>query len=58
MQVSREIEEKAWDIFERYDDKDFSFTDCVSFVVMREMGIKETFAFDEHFNQMGFIRRP
>lgn len=58
VQVSREIEEKAWDIFERYDDKDFSFTDCVSFVVMREMGIKETFAFDEHFNQMGFIRRP
>ena len=58
VRVSREIEEKARDIFERYDDKDFSFTDCVSFVVMREMGIKETFAFDEHFNQMGFIRKP
>jgi len=28
VQVSREIEEKALDIFERYDDKDFSFTDC------------------------------
>ena len=46
------------DIFERYDDKDFSFTDCVSFVVMQENGIKEAFAFDEHFNQMGFIRNP
>jgi predicted nucleic acid-binding protein len=34
------------------------FIDCVSFVVMREMGIKETFTFDEHFNQMGFIRKP
>lgn len=56
--VSREIEEKALDIFERYDDKDFSFTDCVSFVVMQENGIKEAFAFDEHFNQMGFIRNP
>ena len=42
----------------RYDDKDFSFTDCVSFVVMWETGIKEAFAFDEHFNQMGFIRKP
>ena len=31
------------------------FIDCVSFVVMRELGIKEAFAFDEHFNQMGFI---
>jgi predicted nucleic acid-binding protein len=40
------------------DDKDFSFTDCVSFVVMWEMGIKEAFAFDEHFNQMGFNRNP
>ena len=58
VQVSREIEEKALDIFERYDDKDFSFTDCVSFVVMWEMGIKKAFAFDQHFNQMGFIREP
>ena len=58
VQVSREIEEKARDIFERYDDKDFSFTDCVSFVVMWEMEIKEAFAFDEHFTQMGFIRKP
>jgi len=58
VQVSKEIEEKALDIFERYDDKDFSFTDCVSFVVMWEMGIKEAFAFDQHFNQMGFIRKP
>jgi len=56
--VSREMEEKARDIFERYDDKDFSFTDCVSFVVMWETGIKEAFAFDEHFNQIGFIRKP
>ena len=30
----------------------------VSFVVMWEMGIKEAFAFDEHFNQMEFIRKP
>jgi len=58
VRVSREIEAKALDIFERYEDKDFSFTDCVSFVVMWEMGIKEAFAFDEHFNQMGFIRKP
>ncbi len=56
--VSSEIEEKALDIFERYDDKDFSFTDCVSFVVMWKMGIKEAFAFDDHFNQIGFIRKP
>lgn len=58
LSVSKEIEQKALDLFEAYDDKDFSFTDCVSFVVMREMGIEEAFAFDRHFDQMGFIRRP
>jgi len=58
VRISKEFEEKALDRFERYDDKDFSFTDCVSFVVMWEMGIKEAFAFDQHFNQMGFIRKP
>jgi len=56
--ISRGIEERALDIFEKYDDKDFSFTDCVSFVVMWEMGIKEAFAFDHHFDQMGFVRKP
>ena len=58
VRVLRGIEEKSLDTFERYADKDFSFTDCVSFVVMLEMGIKEAFAFDQHFDQMGFVRKP
>ena len=32
--ITPEIEQAAWRIFERYSDKDFSFTDCTSFVVM------------------------
>lgn len=56
--ISREIEEEALDLFEKYDDKDFSFTDCVSFSVMLKMGIKEAFAFDRHFDQMKMVRRP
>lgn len=58
LSVSQEVEEEALDLFEQYDDKNFSFTDCVSFVVMRELGIKEAFAFDEHFEQMGLVCRP
>lgn len=58
LSVSKETEEKALDLFERYDDKTFSFTDCVSFVVMQGMGIPAAFAFDQHFEQMGFERRP
>lgn len=56
--VSKELEDKALDLFEKYDDKTFSFTDCVSFVVMQDMGIQEAFAFDQHFEQMRFMRRP
>lgn len=33
-------------------DKLWSFTDCTSFVVMKEMGIKTAFTFDDHFRQM------
>jgi len=56
--VSREVEERALDLFERYDDKSFSFTDCVSFVVMQDLGIRDAFTFDEHFVQVGFSRTP
>ncbi len=45
----------AWEVFVRYDDKRWSFTDCVSFAVMKRLGIDSAFAIDEHFSQFGFI---
>ena len=36
-------------------DKLWSFTDCTSYVAMKDSGITEVFAFDHHFEQMGFI---
>jgi hypothetical protein len=53
LSVSKQIEDKALDLFEKYDDKTFRFTDCVSFVVMQELRIQEAFTFDEHFVQVG-----
>ncbi len=58
LSVSKEVEEKAHDLFEKYDDKSFSFTDCISFVIMQDLGIQEAFTFDEHFVQIGLVRRP
>ena len=40
--------------FRRHADKEWSFTDCVSFTVMREFGIQDCFTTDHHFRQAGF----
>jgi len=42
-------------LFRRYQDKEWSFTDCVSFVTMRELRIQEAFSSDHHFEQAGFV---
>ena len=57
IRVSSSDEEKAWEIFVKYRDKGFSFTDCTSFAVMERFGINEAVAFDEHFNQYEKIIR-
>jgi predicted nucleic acid-binding protein len=41
----------------RYTDKDFSFTDCTSFSIMRSLKLKSAFAFDKHFEQFEGIGR-
>jgi predicted nucleic acid-binding protein len=57
--VTPEIADHAWSVFEKYNvDKSWSFTDCVSYSVMKQIGINEAFTFDHHFSQMGFDRAP
>jgi predicted nucleic acid-binding protein len=57
--VSEDIAVEAWTVFEQFNvDKQWSFTDCVSYVVMKQSEIVEAFAFDHHFAQMGFARLP
>ena len=46
--------ERARLLFFGYRDKDFSFTDCCSFLVMRELRIRRVLTLDHHFRQMGF----
>ena len=46
--------ERGRALFFGYGDKDFSFTDCCSFVVMRELRIRRALTLDRHFRQMRF----
>jgi hypothetical protein len=45
----------AWKVFRTCADKEWSFTDCTSKVVMEALGITTAFSFDRHFRQFGSI---
>jgi predicted nucleic acid-binding protein len=36
-------------------DKEWTLTDCVSFVIMRERGVTDALTGDKHFEQAGFV---
>ena len=45
---------KARDYFLQHKDKDYSFTDCVSFCAMKSEGLYRALTTDAHFRQAGF----
>ncbi len=49
-----ELEAAAEEILKRYRDHPFSYTDAVSFAVMKARSITEAFTFDRHFATAGF----
>lgn len=49
------LEQDAVLLLQKYRDHDFSYTDAVSFVVMKNRGLKSAFAYDSHFITAGFI---
>ncbi len=49
---------ESWAYFQQHQDKDYSLTDCISFVVMRNLGIAVAYTFDRHFVQAGFTIVP
>jgi predicted nucleic acid-binding protein len=45
---------KAVDLFAKFADQEVSFTDCISFVLMRRNKLDQAFTFDRHFAVAGF----
>jgi len=52
-----EEERSAFEYFRRHQDKEYSFVDCLSFVVMEKLDIREALAVDEDFTHR-FTARP
>lgn len=46
----------AWQLYEMHKDKEWSLTDCISMVVMKERQISEVLTKDHHFEQAGFVK--
>ena len=51
---SKELFDRGIDLFSQRTDKEWSLTDCISFLVMQDHGLKEAATLDHHFIQAGF----
>lgn len=49
---------EAIKLFEKYADQSVSYTDCISFVLMRSNKLERVFTFDSHFGMAGFAIIP
>ena len=47
----------AWELFQKYRDKDWSFTDSSSFVFMKRRKLTRALALDHHFDQFPGVER-
>ena len=58
VRVTAEDEARAWELFGKRVDKNYSFTDCTSFVLMRRLALDTSLALDDDFAQEGFATVP
>ena len=53
-EASPELLRRGLNLYLQRPDKQWSLTDCISFVVMRERGLTDALTEDHHFEQAGF----
>ncbi|MGA2616810.1 MAG: PIN domain-containing protein [Thermoguttaceae bacterium] len=51
---AQDLFEQGIGLFAKRPDKEWSLTDCISFIVMREYGLTDALTADRHFEQAGF----
>ena len=52
--LSESLYVRALRLYRERPDKEWSLTDCVSFIVMQDRGLTEALTTDNHFRQAGF----
>lgn len=52
--LTPDLFQRGFAYYRAHRDKDWGLVDCISFVVMKERGIKDALTFDRHFVQAGF----
>jgi len=52
--ISQKLFERGYNLFVSRKDKDWSLTDCISFIVMSDAGLSNALTHDRHFEQAGF----
>ena len=55
MPLTEELAARGWGLFRQRTDKDWSLTDCISFVVMQECRVRHALSSDRHFEQAGYV---
>lgn len=56
--VDEDLFFEGWVMFQQYQDKRYSLTDCISFLVMKRKDLETALTFDKHFSQAGFSVEP
>lgn len=54
VRATTELIQRAKELYRERADKEWSLTDCVSFVVMQDQKLTEALTADHHFEQAGF----
>lgn len=54
VQPTKDVFDRGLSLYSRRPDKDWSLTDCISFLVMEDYGLTDAATLDHHFSQAGF----
>lgn len=56
VRLTPDLHEAGWRLYAARLDKDWGIVDCISFVVVQELGLTEALTADRHFEQAGFVK--